>query len=118
MPLYYIEVNLICIVVLFIIKGRSRNNTVSTSDKYFNTLNLSTVLMCLSDLVAGVCRRRLFTGARAVIEISNLLYDCTMTLAAYCWLIYIAVKLEKKSFYRKKIFLWSLPLIVFSLILK
>lgn len=116
MPLYYIEVNLICIVVLFIIKGRSLNNTVSTSDKYFNTLILSTVLMCLSDLVAGVCRGRLFTGARAVIEISNLLYFWSMTLAGYCWLIYIAVKLEKQSFNRKKPFLWSLPLIVFSLI--
>lgn len=116
MPLYYIEVNLICIVVLFIIKGRSLNNTVSTSDKYFNTLILSTVLMCLSDLVAGVCRGRLFTGARAVIEISNLLYFWSMTLAGYCWLIYIAVKLEKQSFNRKKPFLWSIPLIVFSLI--
>lgn len=116
MPLYYIEVNLICIVVLFIIKGRSLNNTVSTSDKYFNTLILSTVLMCLSDLVAGVCRGRLFTGARAVIEISNLLYFWSMTLAGYCWLIYISVKLEKQSFNRKKPFLWSLPLIVFSLI--
>lgn len=116
MPLYYIEVNLICIVVLCIIRGRFRNNTVSTSDNYFNTLILSTMLLCLSDLVAGVCRGRFFTGARAVIEISNLLYDCTMTVAAYCWLIYIAVKLEKQSFNRKKTFLWSLPLIVFSLI--
>lgn len=116
MPLYYIEVNLICIVVLCIIRDRSRNNTVSTSDKYFNTLILSTVLICLSDLVAGVCRGRLFTGARAVIEISNLLYFWSMTLAGYCWLIYISVKLEKKSFNRKKPFLWSLPLIVFSLI--
>ncbi|MGN0493480.1 MAG: diguanylate cyclase domain-containing protein [Acutalibacteraceae bacterium] len=116
MALYYIEVNLICIVVLCIISVRSRNNTVSTSDKYFKALNLSTVLMCVSDLVAGVCRGKFFTGARAVIEISNLLYYCTMTLAGYCWLIYIAVKLEKKSFNRKKTFLWSLPLIVFSLI--
>ena len=117
MAVYYVEVNLICIVVLFLIRGRLRNNNfVSTSDKYFSILNSSSMLMCLSDLVAGVCRGKLFTGARSFIEISNLLYFWAMTLAAYCWLIYIAVKLEKQSFNRKKIFLWSVPLIAFSLI--
>lgn len=116
MAVYYIEVNLICIGVLCLIREKSRNNNiVSTSDKYFSALNFSTVLMCLSDLVAGVCRGRLFTGARAVIEISNLLYYCTMTLAAYCWLMYITVKLEKQSFNRKKSWLWSVPLIAFLL---
>lgn len=117
MAVYYVEVNLICIVVLCLIRGRFRNNNiVSTSDKYFYILIFATVLICLSDLVAGVCRGRLFTGARAVIEISNLLYCFTMTLAAYCWLMYIAVKLEKQSFNRKKTFLWSVPLIAFSLV--
>ena len=116
MAVYYIEVNLVCIVVLFIIRGRLHNNIVSTSDKYFSALNLSTVLMCFSDLAAGVCRGKFFYGVRAVIEISNLIYFWAMTLAAYCWLIYIALKLEKQSFNRKKIFLWSVPLIAFSLI--
>lgn len=116
MAVYYIEVNLICIGVLCLIREKSRNNNiVSTSDKYFSVLNFATVLMCLSDLVAGVCRGRLFSGARAVIEISNLLYYCTMTLAAYCWLMYISVKLEKQSFNRKKSWLWSVPLIAFLL---
>lgn len=116
MAVYYIEVNLICIVVLCIIRGKFRNNTVSTSDKYFAALNFSTAIMCFADLVAGVCRGKFFYGARAVIEISNLLYCCTMTLAAYCWLIYIAVKLEKKTFNSRKIFLWSLPLIAFLIV--
>lgn len=116
MAVYYIEVNLICIVVLCLIRGIFRNNnTFSTSDKYFSMLNWATVLICLSDLVAGICRGKFFTGAREIIEISNLLYFCTMTFAGYYWLIYIAVKLEKQTFNRKKIFLWTVPLIAFLL---
>lgn len=116
MAVYYVEVNLICIVVLCLIRLQlhSKDRQFSTEDRYFVCLTWSTVILCLSDLVAGLCRGKLFTGARAVIEISNLLYYVSMTLASYLWLMYVMLKLGDRSYNKAKTALWSLPLLIFT----
>lgn len=59
--IYYTEINLLCIVILFLIRSplhRHKTGLYSTARMIFNWLLWAAVLLCASDLVAGVCRGR------------------------------------------------------------
>ena len=118
--IYYTEINLLCIVILFLIRSqlhRHKTGLYSTARMIFNWLLWAAVLLCASDLVAGVCRGRGFFGVRAVLEISNLLFYEALAVISYLWMLYVYIKLEFiKTLDKKKFFLLALPLMAFSIV--
>lgn len=117
--IYYIEINLVCIIVLFLIIYQLKNNQgkISTSDKLLNYIVICTILFCFSDICAGCLRGQMFKGAKILIEISNLIYFEMITLISYLWMIFVFVELHLlKNFRSKGMFFWAIPLILFTLI--
>ena len=67
---YYLEVNLICIIILALLKVHLWQGFKQSSlDKIvFNKLLILTIITCICELVAGIIRGHQFIGARAVLE--------------------------------------------------
>lgn len=114
---YYIETNLICIIILLLLKHqtKARSEQESRDKQLFSYLLLAAVLFCVADIVAGICRGQVFEGARAIIEISNLLYDEMLAIVAWCWMLYVFRKIGR-IFSGKVYFIVSLPLILFTVL--
>lgn len=61
MPIYYLEVNIICIVILLMImeKIHDENKTLRTFNTYKKLL-ISIIVFSTFDLIAGVLKERCF----------------------------------------------------------
>lgn len=116
--IYYTEVNLICIVILLLLMRQlsSSSGRYSTANRVFNFLLWTTVLLCMSDMAAGILRGQVFRGAKALIELSNLIFYEALAVISYLWMIYVSIKLQLIKKFDKKIVLWSIPLILFSIV--
>lgn len=112
---YYIQVNLICMILLGIVYSRmnKEHSMVSASQIALRRIILSTAMLCLTDIVAGVCRGRFFSGARLLIVVSNLLYLEMIPVISMLWLVYVLNRFGQNV--RKK-FILALPLLLFSLV--
>ena len=85
----YIEVNAICLAILGIMLLNSfRQHFFSVKGRQFNRMVWATVLLCVSDMVAGICRGATFPGARSVLWVSNMLYQLAPPLAGSFWMLY------------------------------
>lgn len=117
--IYYSEVNLICIVIvlLFTNQIRYKSDHYSSENRTFKLLMWSTIVMCVSDMVAGICRGKLFPGARAVIEISNLMFYEALSLVSFLWMVFVFTKLKMIKIRVREMFLWSIPLVAVSIAL-
>ena len=115
--IYYSEINLICIILLFIFKRQMRYNggQLSADSRIFGMILWATGIMCASDMVAGICRGQLFGGARALIEISNLIYYEAISVICFLWMAYVFTKLKIIE-NKKELFPWSIPLIAISIV--
>ncbi|MDD6340917.1 MAG: GGDEF domain-containing protein [Eubacteriales bacterium] len=117
--IYYCEVNLICIIILLAIKYHTlfKNNRSLSEDRTFDLLIWSTVILCVSDMFAGILRGRSFNGARALIEISNMIYFEALTAASFCWFAYVVIKLNTVKKRTRTLILFSIPAIVISVLI-
>ena len=86
---YYIEVNMICIVTLGLLLGsfligeyKSRRGTL------YKILLVLTMVMSAADLVSGVFRGASFAGAALILWISNMLYLISSVFIGYVWILY------------------------------
>lgn len=115
---YYIQVNLICIVILFIFKRQLRRNSekYSTSNNVFYLLLWISILLCVSDMFAGIFRGQVFDGAKVFIEVSNLVFYECLTVISYLWMIYVFIKLGISEKLKKTLLICSIPLILFSIV--
>lgn len=116
--LYYSEVNIICVVVLLIILKQMREKYIDNSvdKKIFNRILWSNIVFCISDMAAGIARGRFFYGSKLIIELSNAIYFETLALVAFLWFIYVTVRLGiLKIADKKRIFLFSVPIILFTI---
>ena len=85
----YIEVNAICLAILGIMLLNSfRQHFFSVKGRHFDCMVWATVLLCLSDMVAGIFRGATFPGARNVLWVSNMLYQIAPQLAGSFWMLY------------------------------
>lgn len=66
-------------------------------------------------MVAGICRGQFFSGARLLIEISNLIFYETISAVSFLWMVYVLVKLKITRNYEKELFLWAIPFIIVSI---
>ncbi len=116
--IYYGEINLFCIVILMILTLQlyRRSKSLSADGIAFNRLIWATVVLCLADMIAGICHGMVFAGARVIIEISNMVFYESMVLASYFWMIYVDIKLGlMETASRKKQFLYALPMLAVTL---
>lgn len=98
---YYIEVNLICIVVLALLLGSlPGRKSESKRSKYYKIMLVLTMILCASDLFSGLFRGAKFPGAGVILWISNGVFILSQSFIGYFWIIYsmqvLCGKLNKK----------------------
>ncbi|MEG1204899.1 MAG: diguanylate cyclase [Angelakisella sp.] len=117
--IYYVETNLICIAILFLIQSQlhKRSEKFSAEMIVFQQLIWTTIILCASDMVAGTFRGKMVFGARAIIEISNLVFFEALAIISYLWMIYVNTRLNFISdINNKKRIMWSIPVILFTVV--
>lgn len=114
----YIEVNIICLILLgiFLYRLYLRRSMLSSADKIMIRLLIATGILCLADIVAIVSRGRMFAGARWIIEISNIIYFAAMPLISMLWCDYSREKLNI-SIPGKLLLPYRLPCLLFMIAL-
>lgn len=112
---YYTEINAICIVILlmFAIQAYRSAGRLSADSRIFNLITLTTMLLCFADIVAGIYRGQTYYGARWIIQVSNLVVYLALAVISYLWMFYILIKLKFIEKIDKRMFLYSMPLLVF-----
>ena len=115
--IYYSEINLICIIVLLLFTNQMhyKRDQFSSETRTFYLILWTTIIMCASDMMAGICRGQFFRGARAIIEISNLIFYESLSVISFLWLVYVFTKLKIIKNYKKELLIWAIPLIVISI---
>lgn len=115
--IYYSEINLICIIVLLLFTNQMhyKSDQFSSENRIFYLILQMTIIVCASDMVAGICRGQFFRGARMIIEISNLIFYECLSIISFLWMIYVGTKLKIIKKYKKELLLWAIPLIVVSI---
>ncbi|MDD3219692.1 MAG: GGDEF domain-containing protein [Lachnospiraceae bacterium] len=114
--IYYVEINLICIIILFLFYNQIQNKYMQQSEAelVLRHLIITAIVFCLSDMIAGIFRGQLFSGARIIIEFSNLIYDESLVIIAYLWMKFVHIRINKIEPLKNN-FLVKLPLIIFTL---
>lgn len=79
---YYIETNLICLAILSILKTQYsiRGNRTSSSIISYRHIITVSIILCISDMVAGVLRGQQKPFIHVLQEISNIVFDISLTL--------------------------------------
>ncbi len=93
---YYLEVNIICIILLFFLKRFIFDKIEKKSSDVilFNNMILATEILCLCDLIAGIFRGKIFNGARIILMLSNWLFDEMLVVICFLWLIYVWMRIH------------------------
>lgn len=116
--IYYAEVNLICIFILalFARQRRFRSDRSSADNRVFSLMLWVSILLCASDMIAGIARGHSFPGARTVIVVSNMLYFETISLVCYLWLLYVLIRLKIMKNHIRGPLLCAIPLVGISIL--
>lgn len=116
--IYYCEINLLCIIILILFTNQlhHKSGQLSAENRVFILLIWATILLCVSDIVAGVCRGQVFWGARSVVQVSNLIFFEALAIISYLWMIYVFIKIKMITSIGKKMYFWTIPLIIFSIV--
>ncbi len=112
MPIYYLEINIICIIILMAIfdkfKDESFNNS---SDKYYEKTLLATISFSLFALISGIFNGTSYNFSQIILIISHSLYFFSESLIGYFYTNYILkrINLQEKRQYK---FILYIPLIL------
>lgn len=110
--IYYVEVNLIAIIVglLLLYNTRSLTSKRETSQIVMNIMLVILVVFSISDISAYYFRGKSHLG----VEISNIVFFILMAAGAYAWFIYICVKMLKPVKLKKTLIISSVPIVLLS----
>ena len=87
--IYYIEINMICIVTLALLLGSlPRGEYQSRRGRFYKIMLGLTIIMSAADLISGVFRGEGFAGASVILWISNMLFLITGVFIGYVWILY------------------------------
>lgn len=94
-PIYYLEVNIICILILLMImeKVRDENRALKTYNIYRKLL-ISITLFLVCDLLVGVFIETMFPVSKFILLLSNSLYFLFGVLNVYYFNEYLGVRTE------------------------
>ena len=119
MPIYYLEINIICIIILLAIFDKFKDESLNnSSDKYYEKTLLATISFSLFALISGIFNGTSYNLVQIILIISHSLYFFSESLIGYFYTNYILkrINLQEK---RKHKFILYIPLIlsVFFLII-
>lgn len=117
-PIYYLEVNIICILILLMImeKVRDENKTSKTYNIYLKLL-ISITLFLVCDLLAGVFIGTMFLVSKFILLLSNSLYFLFGALNVYYFNEYLGVRTEFIQDNKGKLFrVWPVLIVIIMLI--
>ncbi len=115
---YYVEINLICIILLFLFCSFSPKGTRQSSslDIVFRRIVVTTIVLCASDMIAGVFRGAMFPGARTIISVSNWICFQALAVISYFWAKYVVLYTNDSSYFGKREYVLVAPLVIYTLI--
>lgn len=107
---YYIETNIIAIIVasIMIIQNRRITSKKETSNLFMAALLRLLVLLCVSDIFAYIFRGKNLFGVFA----SNTVYFAVMALGTFVWFLFILVKTHSVKMLTKTTIITGIPLFV------
>lgn len=116
-PIYYLEVNIICILILLMImeKVRDENKTSKTYNIYLKLL-ISITLFLVCDLLAVVFIETMFLVSKFILLLSNSLYFLFGALNVYYFNEYLGVRTEFIQDSKGKLFR-ALPVLIVIIML-
>lgn len=93
--IYYIQINIISIVVLLLIlvRGIRFNKESSMQTRSLRVMVIAACMLCVSDMLAAVFRGRSFNGAALCVESVNMAYLALGVYISYKWMIYVLYEL-------------------------
>jgi len=111
LPVYYAEINTITILIMHLLLRQIRNRD---SGEKLDVIMMKHIIYCeiiysISDFVAAYFRGKLFIGARAAIEVSNLIYMIAGLGICYFWLMYVFIKIDEANYTVKRRIVYSIP---------
>lgn len=93
---YYAEVNITCIIMMVMVLIASMKIKRGTRMNAYRGMVICDILLCVGDMIAGICRGKFFPGDRFVLWTSNLLYFIASYGVAVSWIIACMYLLHKK----------------------
>lgn len=119
MPIYYLEINIICIIILLAIFDKFKDESLNnSSDKHYEKTLLATISFSLFALISGIFNGTSYNFSQIILIISHSLYLFSESLIGYFYTNYILkrINLQEKREYK---FILYIPLIlsVFFLII-
>ena len=114
MTVYYIQTNLICVMILLGVHALTHNKKGfnPTSQMAFTSLITSTVVLCISDAAAWMCNGGKGVGAAFFVELFNIINYISITWVSYAWINYVNVCLKGLDYTRSKRILNSIPFVI------
>ncbi len=97
--IYYIQINLFCLILLLILYTllRYEKTIRTTANKFFVWLVVAASVVCISDLGACSFDGMVFPGARSILQLSNMFYYISITAVSYTWFLYLAAVARGKK---------------------
>lgn len=119
MSIYYLEIDIICIVILLILLDKFKDECeLNSTSKYYKATLLTTIFFSFFDLITGILRGTMHEYSRLVLIISNSLYLWSGSLIGYFYTNYILHKIEMKQKNWQKILIFiPVILVMVSLII-
>ncbi len=117
MPIYYLEINIVCIVILLTLFDKFKDECeINHTSKYYEKTLLATTFFSFFDLIAGILRGTMYEYSRLVLIVSNSLYFFSGSLIGYFYTNYILHKIgkEEKKWQKALIFI---PVLLVTILL-
>ena len=117
MPIYYLEINIVCIVILLTIFDKFKDECeINHTSKYYEKTLLATTFFSFFDLIGGILGGTMYEYNRLVLIVSNSLYFFSGSLIGYFYTNYILHKIgkEEKKWQKALIFI---PVLLVTILL-
>ena len=111
MPIYYLEINIICIIILLVIFDKFKDESLSnSSDKYYEKTLLATISFSLFALISGIFNGTSYNFSQIILIISHSLYFLSESFIGYFYTNYILKRINPQE--KKYKFILYIPLIL------
>lgn len=116
--LYYLETNIICIILLAIIFLLScKDHNKKTETKSFLSVIVVTIIYCISDICAALFKTQDFNGVRTILYISNIVFIAFPLSLIFYWEKFVFYKLYYLGYKRNWVhYLINTILIIFLIL--
>ena len=115
---YYIEVNLIAIIIasILIVQTRSRTSRGESSNIVYLTSLWLLIIMSAGDILALASDGKSYFGAHIAVVFGNSIFFAAQATLAFAWMMFFQIKFKFiRDFFSKRTFFLATPLFIFLL---